>query len=346
MIMHKHRNAVGLVMVFALILAGSAVPAGAGFYWGGNGMQVIDSGTIANGAIYMQSVSAWPAYGNASGGYSCQFTNTPASDSIVSSRLLVAIYGGSKDYTCTLTATVNGAATSVTLGGAADSNPEFTAGQTNVYGSTSSGAWVVSIPVAAANLASGAADNVNITITNKSGNFDGRIVYSSLWEVYQQASLKNTFQYAIAEGSGDIYSTTPGTAQTPTVSSRSVDMGGFNVANLETAKLDTLYTYVHSGQDNHLYLNGSLVGGDPAVSSGSTYAAVQAGFDVTSELSSSDNQVKFSVDPADGVASSGTSVLRPQVAILEATSAATPEPATLGLLAVGALGLIRRRQNA
>lgn len=340
--MLKQRKAVGFAMMCVSILAGTAVPARAGYYWGGNGMQVVASGTVANGAIYMQSASLWPNYGNVQGGCSLQFTNTPASDSIVSSRLLVALYGGSKDYTCTLAATINGATTTVTLGGSADSNPEFDANKTNVYGSTSSGAWVISIPVATANLKSGgAADNVNITITNQSGSFDGRIVYSSLWEVYQQASLKNTFQYAIAEGSGDIYTTTPGTAQSPTVSSRLVDLGGFDLANLQSDKLDTLYTYVHAGQDNHLYLNGSLVGGDPAVSSGSTYAAVQASFDVTSGLASNDNSVKFSVDTSDGVIGSGTTVLRPQEAILEATYS-VPEPATLGLLAVSALGVIRK----
>jgi autotransporter-associated beta strand protein len=68
------------------------------------------------------------------------------------------------------------------------------------------------------------------------------------------------------------------------------------------------------------------LGGDPAVSSTSTYAAVQASFDVTHDLSSSDNWIKFSVDPADGVTSSGTSVFRPQVAILEAASAAPSGP--------------------
>jgi autotransporter-associated beta strand protein len=64
------------------------------------------------------------------------------------------------------------------------------------------------------------------------------------------------------------------------------------------------------------------LGGDPAVRSGSTYAPVQASFNVTTNLSPVDNWTKFSVDPADGVTSSAPSVLRPQVAILETTSAA------------------------
>ena len=198
--------------------------------------------------------------------------------------------------------------------------------------------WVVSIPVTGDLNTNGSANNVNVKISSNTG-FDGRIVYASLWDVYQKASLDNTFQYAVAEGSGDIYTTTPVTAQSPTVASRWVDMGAFNTSNLQSAKLDTLYTYVHAGQDNHLYINsndtsnGTLLGGDPAVSSNSTYAPVQASFDVTPDLSSIDNWIKFSVDPADGVAGSGTNVFRPQVAILEATSAAAPEPSTLCLLA-------------
>ena len=158
----------------------------------------------------------------------------------------------------------------------------------------------------------------------------------------------------MAEGSGDIYTTTPPTAQSPTVPSRWVDLGGFNTTGLQSAQLDTLYTYVHAGQDNHLYINsndasnGTLLGGDPAVVSSSTYAPVQASFDVTPDLSSIDNWIKFSVDPADGVIGSGTSVFRPQVAILEATSAAAPEPGTMALLAAGGLTLLfwgRKRMN-
>ena len=79
------------------------------------------------------------------------------------------------------------------------------------------------MPVANLN-STGAANNVNITVNNLNGNFDGRLVYASLWDVYQKASLNNTFQYAVAEGSGDIYSQAPGTAQSATVASRWVDL--------------------------------------------------------------------------------------------------------------------------
>ncbi|MGA2035598.1 MAG: hypothetical protein ABSG68_25395, partial [Thermoguttaceae bacterium] len=227
------------------------VPAWAGYNWGGDGMEQIASGTVPNGAVFMQSVGAWPAYTNVPGGYSTQLT-APACDDVVASRLVLALYGGSAGNTATVTVTVNGVATSVTIGGGTaspDPNPEFTTGQTNVYGSTSSGAWVVSVPVAADLNTNGAANSVNISATTSNG-FDGRLVYASLWDVYQKASLNNTFQYAVAEGSGDIYSQTPGTAQSPTVASRWVDLGGFGTSNLQSAKVDTLYTYVHASQDN------------------------------------------------------------------------------------------------
>jgi hypothetical protein len=347
-----------IVGAIALAAACSATaPAWAGYMWGGDGMGVVATGTIPNGAVSLQSVGPWPQSTTVSGGYSTQFT-TPACDDVVASRLVLGIYGGSASNMATVTITVNGVPTVVTIGGGtngtkADPNPEFTTGQTNVYGSTSSGAWVVSVPVAADLNTNGVANSVNISATTSS-NFDGRLVYASLWDVYQKSSLNNTFQYAVAEGSGDIYTTTPGTAQSPTVASRRVEMGGFNTSNLQSAQLDTLYTYVHSGQDNALFINsnnasnGTLLG-HPAVSYDGvqSYDPVQASFPVTSVLSSSDNWIKFSVDPADGVTGSGTTVFRPQVAILEATSA-TPEPGTLALLTAGGLTLLvwgRKRMN-
>ena len=309
-----------------------AVPVRAGYTWGGDGLGVVASGTIPNGALFVQSFSPWGISYSNGPVYSTQFA-TPACDDVVNARLVLGIYGGSADNLASpLSVTVNGTATSLTVGGGTDNpdaNPEFTTGQTNVYGSMSSGAWVVSIPVAASLCTNGSASNVTVAISSSTG-FDGRIVYASLWEVYQQASLNNTFQYAVAEGSGDIYSNTPGAAQSATVPSREVDMGGFNTSTLQSAQLDTLYTYVHYQQDNRLYINGTQLGGDQAVSnptntSSSAWAAFPASFDVpSSALSLSDNWVKFSVDPADGVTSSGAEVLRPQVAILTAVSAPSP----------------------
>jgi len=344
--------------IAAGIMGLTATPSWAGYLWGGNGMEQIAGGTVANGAVSMQSIGTWPAYTNGAGGYSTQFT-TPACDDVVASRLVLALYGGNATYTANLAVTINGNAvtlngnnTLIIGGGTAspDTNPEFAGNKTNVYGSTSSGAWVVSVPVAANLNTNGTANSVNVTVNNLSGNFDGRIVYASLWDVYQKASLNNMLQYSVAEGSGDIYSTTPGTAQSSTTASRWVEMGGVNITGQQTAKLDTLYTYVHSGQDNALFMNngnasnGTLLA-HPAVSYDGVqiYDPVQASFNVTPDLSATDNWLKFSVDPADGVTSSGTSVFRPQVAILEVTS--VPEPTLWSLLAIGSGMLVRRSRR-
>ena len=231
-----------------------------------------------------------------------------------------------------------GTLASIVLGGTNDSNPEFTANQTNVYGSASSGFWLVSIPVTGNLTASGGTDAVNIAATTTS-NFDGRIVYASLWEVYQNPSLSNQFQYAVGEGNGDIYNSLPNNAPggVTTSASRLLDLGGVNASDAQAASLATLYDYVHSAQDNKLFLSdatgddNTLLGGDPAVSSAGTYAAATASFALTAGgLSSSDNWFKFSVDPNDGVALSsggdGSNVLRPQLAILEVTHR-SPKPA-------------------
>ncbi len=299
----------------------------ADYNFGGDGMQVVSSGTVANGAVSMQSIGLWSENYSVDsmnpGGCSTTFT-IPACTDVVASRLVVALYGGSAYNTAALTVTVNGVPTIVTIGGITDSNVPFTSGP-NVYGSMTSGAWVISVPVAADLNTSGAVNSVNITANDPTNQFDGRVVYASLWDVYQNASLNNSFQYSVAEGSGDIY--TPGYAS-GTVPSRTIDFGGFNTSNLQSAQLDTLYTYVHAGQDNLLFMNGGTLGGNPAVSSGATYAPVQASFNVTSNLSPSDNSIKFSVDPADGVTAPapgslgdyGSPMLRPQVAILAATS--------------------------
>jgi len=346
------------VMISVGLLALATSRAAADYNWAGDGLQCITSGNVANGALYMQSLGLFSNPSSAgSGGLSFGFTNTPAATGIVDARLVLGIYGGSASNTCQLVTTVNGttASTIGTLGGKTDSNPTYTAHGTNVYGSTSSGAWVVSIPVQTCLNTNGSADMVHVAATTSNG-FDGRIVYASLWEVYQNPALNNTFQYAVAEGSGDIYNSTPSNAPggTVTAASRWVDFGSFNTTGAQAATLNTLYTYVHPGQDNKLYLsmdnlhNGTLTGGDPAVSSSSTYAPVQSSFDVLSSIANGDNWAKFSVDPADGVSLStgsyGANVLRPQAAILDATSA-VPEPGTIIVLGIAGASLLLRRKR-
>ena len=92
-----------------------------------------------------------------------------------------------------------------------DPNPEFTTGQTNVYGSTSSGAWVVSVPVAADLNTNGTANSVNITGHTSRASTGGSSMPRYGTSI-RRRRLNNSFQYAVAEGSGDIYSPTPRTA--------------------------------------------------------------------------------------------------------------------------------------
>ena len=136
-------------------------------------MQVVSSGTVANGAVSMQSIGLWSEnYSVAStnpGGCSTTFT-VPACNDVVASRLVVALYGGSAYNTAAVTVTVNGVPTNVTIGGINDSNVPFTSGP-NVYGSMTSGAWVISVPVAANLNTSGAVNSVNITANDPTNQF-------------------------------------------------------------------------------------------------------------------------------------------------------------------------------
>ncbi|MEN6458976.1 MAG: PEP-CTERM sorting domain-containing protein [Thermoguttaceae bacterium] len=339
----------------AAVLATNA--AIAEYTFSGSGMQTVSNGTVLNSAIYCQSNTLW----NASGGHSTTSDSatpyvvttsfaTPACDSVTTSRLVLTVWGGNPSLVGGLAVTVNNTSIAdLSVGGTGDSNQTFSSTGINVYGS-GSGVWFISIPVTSSLLyTDGTANQVTIslsdTVLTDGVCFDGRIAQATLWSVYQDSSLHNTFQYVVAEGSGDIYKTSTYTSSGKTYTttmSREVSLGTANTDNVTSATFTALYTYGDKNQNDHVSLNGTQLGGDDVANkqNGSSLAVAPdlVSFGVTNCLSST-NTVTFSVDPED-VPSSQEVSLRPELAILAITSA--PEPGTLALLGVAMTAILLR----
>lgn len=341
--------------VALLAVALTAEIASASYTFSGNGMQTLFSGSVADGALYVQSNTTW----NAGGGHvttsdgpvpyvlTTNFT-APVCDSVATSRLVLTLWGGNPVLVGGLSATVNSASVAdLNVGGTGDSTQTFGATGINVYGS-GSGVWLVSIPVDSALLhTNGTANEVKITMSDPNLTdgvcFDGRVGQATLWSVYQKDSLSNLFQYAVAEGSGDIYKTPTYTSSGvtyPTVMSREISLGSVNAQNVTSAVVDAMYTYGDKNQNDRLYFNNAQLGGDDVANkqNGSSLAVVPdlVSFDVTDSLSSN-NTIRFSANPGD-VPTPQEISLRPQLAILAVTS--TPEPGTMVLLATGAAAVL------
>lgn len=292
---------------------------------GGQGIQTVLSGTVANASLYMGTQATWINSANPAVGQPYNLTvgfAIPACDSIVNGRLVLSLWGGTANYTANLGVSVNGNALmpgGLNLGSTNDANVSFSATQPSVYGS-GFGVWLVGLPVNTSYLHSdGSSNTVTITVTTPD-SFDGRIHQVSLLSVYQQGALTNQFQYAIAEGSGDIYAS-PTSVQ---VSSRVVPLGGLSFANPNAATLHALYTYGDSNQNDRIYFNGAQFGSDDIARwnpspTGLNFGPDVVSFDVLSSLTNSGNQVTFSVGP--DVPGTRETSLRPQLAVLTVTGA-------------------------
>ena len=165
--------------------------------------------------------------------------------------------------------------------------------------------------------------------------------------VYQDVSLNNTFDYVVAEGSGDIYRDENLSYSPPKVESRTVDLGPADTMNLTSAQLHALYTYGTDEQNDRLYFNGVQLGGNDvaafdADTSPLDYGPDLVSFDVIADLATT-NSLMFTVSDADGVPDTREYSLRPHLAVLEVT--AVPEPGTVTVLSLGLLALLRRRRN-
>jgi uncharacterized repeat protein (TIGR03803 family) len=298
-----------------------------GFAFGGLGMTNVLAGNIANGGLFWTNIDTWPNVAP-SLPYTYQETMTmPACNRIVASRLLMTVWGGTHDYTCDMTVTVNGTnlpvANPFVFGTTGDLNALFSSDAPCAYGS-GYGVWLVAMPIPAGMLfTNGTPNTISVTETTPD-SFDGRIQYVALAAVYQSSALTNAFAYSIAEGSGDIY----GSPASGEVSQRIAVFAPVNPANATNATLTALYTYGDTGQNDRLYFNGVQYGGDDVAqwnTSIANYGPSVVTFSVTNLVAT--NAVTFSVG-ADVPAPQETS-LRPQFAVLAVTS-----PSTAGQLAI------------
>jgi len=332
----------------ALTLALAVQTSHASYNQPGQGLQTVLSGTVSDGALYFGSQATWLNTANPAVGqpYNVNTSFTmPSADSIVNGRLILTLWGGTANYTANLAISINGNSLvtgGLNFGSTSDANVSFSATQPSVYGS-GSGVWLVGLPVNADYLhTDGTANFIAITVTDTgTGTFDGRLQQVSVLSVYQNAVLNNQFQYAIAEGSGDIYKT-PGTGQTD---NRTISFGGLTLANPTAATLAALYTYGDAGQNDRLYFNGTQLGGNDIATWAPSGTGLSYGPDyVTNNVLSllqANNSANFSVG-ADVPGTRETS-LRPEIAALEITQA-IPEPSTIGLVALGLGALAFKRR--
>ena len=294
----------------------------AGFASQGQGIQTVVSGSVTNGAIYWHTENEWVNGSTPDKPYHVTVPfSLPPCQSIAVARLVMTIWGGNANYVCQMTVTINGTSLAgvapLVFGGTGDANPVFRADVPCAYGS-GSGLWLVTVPVPAALLATDGSPNaVQITQTTSNG-FDGRLHHVTLAAVYQSVSLANSFDYVLAEGSGDIYKT----PVNPQTDARTVSLDPVTPANATAAQLRALYTYGDTGQNDRLFFNGHQLGSDDVagwdkVGSGLDYGPSVVSFHVLPWLQAS-NTVKFSVAAADVPGTRETS-LRPQLAALGVT---------------------------
>ena len=307
-------GASGKGTVFALAVGGYA--------FAGLGMTNVLTGSVANGGLFWGTVPTWLS---ASQGPipSMPYTNAvsfvlPACDGVVASRLVMTLWGGEPDYTCQLTVAVNGTnlptANPFVFGATTDMNALFVSDSPCAYGS-GYGVWLVTLPVPGGMLrtsTNGSTNTVTVVRTTPD-DFDGRMQHVTLVAVYQSSALTNEFDYALAEGSGDIY----GIPTPPEVNQRRVVFGGVNPTNATAATLTALYTYGHTGENDELFFNGAQLGGDDIAQwdiSVADYGPSVVNFPVLANLAAT-NTVNFTV--AIGVVPATTEPdLRPQFAAL------------------------------
>jgi len=310
--------------------AGFSLPSGSSSP--GDGISVVLSGSVVNGGIYWQSSTNWLNSGAPAKPYIVtNYFTLPVCDSISVARILTTVWAGTANYTCQMTVCVNGInlplANPLVFGTTSDTNAEFSATTANAYGS-GSGVWLVTIPVPGELLFKNGASNSIVITQTTPDSFDGRIHHVTLVGVYRNNALTNTLDYAIAEGSGDIFRAPTG-AQ---VSQRTIVFTALTSTNAVTANLIALYTYGDTSQNDRLYFNGMQSGGDNVAqwdTSIASYGPSIATFDVLNRLVGT-NTLTFSV--GSDVPATAETTLRPQFAALAVTRVPSASAPSLSIV--------------
>jgi hypothetical protein len=319
------------------VVAFAAPAAKAGYDFAGQGVSNVLSGHVTNGNLFWSTVPAWlnntPALP-----YTSEVSFTlPACDRIVASRLVLTVWGGTADYVCQMHISVNGsnppALNPFTFGTTTDTNAVFSATQPCAYGS-GFGVWLVGLPIPGELLhTNGAANIIRVGRQTPSG-FDGRIHHTTLVAIYESAALANRFDYALAEGSGDIRAA----PAAPQVDQRTVTFAAVNPTNATAATLTALYTYGDTGQNDMLFFNGTALGGNDVsqwYASQTNYGPSVVSFDVLANLAAT-NTVRFDVSAAN-VPEPRDQNLRPQLAALGVTRPASVPLPSLTITSVGVI---------
>jgi len=318
---NKMRVALGIIIAFGTI---PLSPVTAGFLLPGYDLSVVQSGrAIPNAAVSLLTNPVW-IDGTAEKPYNFTTDFTlPDANEVLFARLYLNIWGGTNEYTCRIDATVNGAALEVIeIGGADDANPTYDANQTCVYGS-GYGTWQVAYSGVAELLnLDETANEVDVTISDPSGQFDGRTVDVTLVTVYRDPNVNHALDYYLAEADGYMRRS-PGTPGSP--SERILDINSVDVNDVIGAVYTAHYTHGTKDQFDHIYFNGmQLDGNDVAVGLLGKYGPDVLSFDVT-DLLLTDSTVLYIVDET-VVGTPSEFSLRAKIGLLEISRPYCREP--------------------
>jgi hypothetical protein len=345
---------VALALSFLLAATG---PALAGYEASGYDLGLVQS--VSGLANSRASVQTNPLFGSSA--IDTQITtmfSSSAYQNVTYARLYLDIYGGTPYHTAQLTATLNGQSLgTLTIGGTGDLTGTGTPGDGNpdnrganttcVYGS-GYGYW----QIAYANFASllkhdGTANTLTFTASDPLGtNFDGRQYGATLVTIYSDPSIQQTLDYQLFEGDGYMRKTAGSTNPKPAKDlDRALAITGVNTTDVTAATYTAGYATGHNGQTDQIYFNGTALG--PTAGLGNDIARVDSNtelhsFDVKPYLLGSDS-VLYSIDQS-VLGGTGESSLHADWALLTVTHP-VPEPATLGILATGAVGLWLKKRG-